>query len=162
MASETPELKNQKKSNVVSVDLPMFISALIFLVPGSIHWKLGERFEAFMYASVMTSSILSDALFSEGSTFAEHTTNLDRIVASSALFAAVRRGWLLRPRWVHRLLLISGISLAGMFLLRGRRALAKGKVREYRFNHIIWHICLTLTGLWSAMFRPHVATTLPG
>ena len=135
------------------MDVPMVCSSLLFLVPGYVHYAHREYFEFIMYASVTLSSSLSDGIFDKGK-YAKATTILDRIVATCALLAATRKGWLLRPQLRYKLYMLTGISFAGIFLIRGQNDRRRGRHAEYRRNHMLWHLGLTLTGLGSSLFRP--------
>ena len=136
------------------VDLPMVCSSLTFLFPGYVHYTHREYFEAMMYGAVTLSSSLSDGIYDTEDTIpGKLTTILDRIVATSALLAATRRGWLLRSRLRHRLYMLAGIALSAGFLLLGQIERRRGHRNAYRHNHMIWHVGLTLTGLASAVRR---------
>ena len=107
-----------------------------------------------MYGAVTLSSSLSDGIYDTEDTIpGKLTTILDRIVATSALLAATRRGWLLRPKVRHKLYMLAGIALSGWFLILGQIERRRGHRDAYRRNHMIWHLGLTLTGLASAMKR---------
>ena len=137
------------------VDVPMVCSSLLFLVPSYVHFKHREYFEAAMYAAVTLSSSLSDGIYDTGK-YTQSFTILDRIVATSALLAATRRGWLLRPQLRYKLYMLTGISLAGGFLIRGQNERRRGCQDAYRCNHMLWHCMLTFTGLASSLFRPRL------
>ena len=146
--------------NAKLLDIPMMLSSIPFLVPGSIHWQLGERFEASMYLAVTITSILSDAVFCNGNKYDKYTTVLDRIVASSALIAAIRRGWLARSAIYHRVYLLASVCFAGMFLLRGRKHMSQGDIAKYRRYHMTWHMCLSIIGYWSATYQRALPTNI--
>jgi len=138
------------------VDCWMITSSLVFLMPGYIHYGYREKFECFMYACVTFTSCLSDGVFNQqGNKYTSITTTVDRLVATCALLAAVRRGWLLRPRLSHKVYMLTGISVAAVFLVRGQEERRMGNEKAYRRNHMLWHMWLTLTGLYSALYRPN-------
>ena len=130
------------------IDIPMCISSLIFLLPCSIHIRHSEILEASFYILVTITSIFSDAVLPLDMI----STNLDRVVASSALLIVLRFTFRIRPHPTHKALSMLGVFLSIYFLLQGRQFPLDSN--SYRFNHIVWHICLTATGLWSACYRP--------
>ena len=140
------------------LDWPMLYSCLIFHLPGIAHALHSEKLEAVMYASVATTSLLSDAVIADP-LYDSRTTSLDRAVAPLALLVAVRKGLLLRPSFTHRVYLLTGVAAALHFWKRGRDCPgAASRSDNFRRNHITWHVLLVLTGLWSSLFRPSMPT----
>jgi len=136
------------------MDWPMTTTSALFLIPGCLHWRAGESFEATMYGCVTVSSILSDAIFIQPNTKMGHfTTRVDWVVATSALLVAVKKGWTKRPHVRPRINLLGGVYIAYLFLERGRKALKEGHFQKYRQYHMSWHFVLTMTGIWSALAR---------
>ena len=93
-------------------------------------------------------SILSDSVLP----LVVLSTNLDRVVASSALLVVLRFKFRIRPHPTYRSLAMIGVFVSIHFLLQGRQFPLDSN--SSRFNHIDWHIFLTATGLWSACYRP--------
>lgn len=142
-----------QKSLNFQIDLPMLLSCLIFLIPGYLHYTdYHEILEATFYAAVTFTSALSDSICRDGVIGNSFTTNLDRLIASSALFVVLRFTMNIRPKLHHKLIALAGVAISMQFWLKGHKH--DEATNEYRFNHILWHIGLVTTGVWSVTFRP--------
>ena len=114
------------------------------------------KFGGHFLCLVTVTSIMSDAVFREGSRFNNFTTSVDRVVASSALFVVLRFTMKVRPLLHHKLIALTGVAISIHFLFQGQRYSELSNY--YRLNHMTWHVCLVATGMWSVSYRPVALT----